>query len=77
MVTIDLQTPRREDGRRMKTRQLQHDTGPQGGLPCRRCGLRYSQDTAYVPCFEDGDTFETWFERQHPEIQKLTYLERR
>lgn len=51
--------------------QLQHDTGPEGGQPCRRCGLRYSPATAYVPCFQEGDTYETWFARQHPDIQKL------
>lgn len=46
-----------------EARQLQHDTGPQGGQPCRRCGLRYSIKTAYVPCFLEGDTYQTWYAR--------------
>jgi hypothetical protein len=49
-------------------RQLQHDTGPGGGQPCVRCGLRYSIKTAYVACFEEGDTLETWLDRQHDEV---------
>ena len=44
--------------------QLQHDTGPEGGRPCSRCGLRFSPKVAYVPCFEEGDTLTTWMERQ-------------
>lgn len=32
-------------------RQLQHETKWGPGGPCRRCGLRYSTKTAYVPCF--------------------------
>ena len=52
-------------------KQLQHNPPPGGGEPCRRCGLRYSPETAYVRCFKKGDTFETWLARQHPKIQKL------
>lgn len=62
-------------------KQLQHDTGPHDtGLHvtgpyveqlCKRCGLRYSPETAYVSCFEEGDTHETWLARQHPEVQKV------
>lgn len=40
--------------------QLQHLTPSQPGYPCRRCGLRYSRATAYIPCFEEGDTLTTW-----------------
>lgn len=46
-------------------RQFQHDTGPSGGLPCRRCGLSYSMRTAYIPCFVEGDTLATWLQRNH------------
>lgn len=49
-------------------RQLQHDTGPQGGHPCTRCGLRFSPKMAYVACFEEGDTLVTWMERQSDEV---------
>lgn len=41
------------------------------GGPCSRCGLAYSPKTAYVPCFDEGDTFETWRARQSAEIQPL------
>lgn len=41
-------------------KQLQHDTGPEGGRPCCRCGIRHSQATAYIPCFVEGDTLTTW-----------------
>ena len=51
-------------------RQLQHDTVATGG-PCKRCGLSYSQKTAYVPCFEEGDTWESWKARQPEELQPL------
>jgi len=51
-------------------RQLVHDTVVTGG-PCRRCGLSYSTKTAYVPCFEEGDTWETWKARQPEELQPL------
>lgn len=44
-------------------RQLQHDTGPRGGQPCRRCGMSYSPRTAYIPCFVEGDTLATWLAR--------------
>jgi hypothetical protein len=43
--------------------QLQHDTGPSGGQPCRRCGMSYSPSTAYIPCFIEGDTLATWLAR--------------
>jgi len=49
-------------------KQLQHDTGPEGGRPCSRCGLRFSPKLAYVPCFEEGDTLVTWMERQSDEV---------
>jgi|HubBroStandDraft_2_1064218.scaffolds.fasta_scaffold04622_2 hypothetical protein len=52
-------------------KQLQHDTGPEGGQPCRRCGIRYSPKTAYVPCFEEGDTLETWMGRQSRTVLDL------
>jgi hypothetical protein len=45
------------------SKQLQHNTGPEGGRPCSRCGLRFSPDTAYIPCFEEGDTLAKWQER--------------
>lgn len=51
-------------------RQLQHIT-PSVGDACARCGLVYSSKTAYVPCFEEGDTFETWKARQPEAIQPL------
>ena len=49
-------------------KQLQHDTGPQGGQPCIRCGLRFSPKAAYVACFEEGDTLVTWMKRQPDEV---------
>ena len=45
-------------------KQLSHDP-LYGGGPCRRCGLRYSIANSYVPCFEEGDTLETWRARQN------------
>ena len=51
-------------------KQLQHDTpGPGGGKPCRRCGMVYSPKTAYVPCFVEGDTRETWLARLPEELR--------
>jgi hypothetical protein len=50
-------------------RQLQHDT-PFPGAACKRCGLRYSPQTAYVPCFVEGDTFDEWFARQAEEVRE-------
>ena len=50
--------------------QLQHAPKRTGG-PCVRCGLSYSSKTAYVPCFEEGDTFETWKVRQPEELQVI------
>jgi hypothetical protein len=40
-------------------KQLQHSPSSVGG-PCVRCGLRYSPQTAYIPCFLDGETKEQW-----------------
>jgi hypothetical protein len=41
--------------------QLQHGgSNDVPGHPCSRCGLRYSRATAYIPCFEEGDTLSTW-----------------
>jgi len=40
--------------------QLQHDTGPERGRPCKQCSIRYSRATAHIPCFEEGDTPATW-----------------
>jgi hypothetical protein len=51
-------------------KQLQHCPHPEGG-PCCRCGLRYSLKTSYIPCFEEGDTFETWKARQNEAVQEL------
>lgn len=50
--------------------QLQHNPSHTGG-PCQRCGLSYSIKTAYVSCFEEGDTFETWRARQNEGVQEL------
>ncbi len=50
--------------------QLQHVTDPPG-TPCRRCGLVYSMKTSQVPCFEEGDTYETWYARQNEAVQAL------
>ena len=46
---------------------MQHGPSGPGGVggPCRRCGLVYSVKTAYTPCFEEGDTLETWQARQN------------
>jgi len=52
-------------------KQLQHIPGPGIGRRCRRCGLSYSPKTAYVRCFEEGDTRKTWLARQHPEVRKV------
>jgi len=49
--------------------QLQHHSI--NGGSCSRCGLRYSVKTSYVACFEEGDTFETWFERQCEEVKEM------
>jgi len=55
-------------------RQLQHLPFEAGG-PCRRCGIRYSMKTSYVPCFEEGDTFETWAIRQNEAVRALVNRE--
>jgi hypothetical protein len=52
----------------MSKKQLQHDT--LGGL-CRRCGLSYSPKTAYVPCFVESDTRETWLARLPDELRAI------
>ena len=57
-------------------RQLQHDTGPTGGRPCSRCGLVFSRNTAYVPCFLEGDTLTTWLARLPKELLSDLGLER-
>lgn len=44
-------------------KQLQHNTGPFGGQPCSRCGVKYNSKTAYLPCFEEGDTLKIWVNR--------------
>jgi len=49
-------------------RQFRHDSASIGA-PCGRCGLVYSPKTAYVPCFEEGDTFESWRARQPEELR--------
>ena len=49
--------------------QLQHDPVPLGG-PCRRCGLKYTVKTAYVPCFVEGDTHGTWLARLNEEARE-------
>lgn len=43
------------------------------GEPCRRCGIPCVRETARVPCFEEGDTFETWKERQPAELFKALF----
>lgn len=53
---------------RHEGRQLQHDTGPEGGRPCSRCGMRYSGATAYIPCFESGDTLQMWQARHQDSL---------
>ncbi len=50
----------------------QHRTERTGG-PCVRCGLVYSPETAYIPCFAEGDTLETWLER-HPEARPFSKI---
>lgn len=50
--------------------QLQHDPTRLGG-PCRRCSLKYTAKTAYIPCFEEGDTFGTWLARLNEEAREL------
>jgi hypothetical protein len=47
-----------------ESKQLQHDTGVAGGLPCRRCGLRHTgPKTAYIACFREGDNWQSWYDR--------------
>ncbi len=43
--------------------QMQHATGPSGGQPCSRCGIRFSSKTSYLPCFEVGDDLKAWVAR--------------
>jgi hypothetical protein len=47
------------------SKQLQHNPSGPGGIggTCRRCGLVSSAKTAYIPCFEEGDTLESWQKR--------------
>jgi hypothetical protein len=42
-------------------KQIQH--AAVDGHPCTRCGIKYSQKTAYIPCFVEGDTLKTWVAR--------------
>jgi hypothetical protein len=42
------------------------------GGPCKRCGLSYSLKTAYVDCFADGDTFQSWAARQSQETLAMS-----
>jgi uncharacterized coiled-coil protein SlyX len=49
--------------------QLKHEQSAVGE-PCRRCGVPCSRETANVPCFEEGDTWETWKARQPSELFK-------
>ena len=51
-------------------RQLRHSI-PDSGLPCDLCGLTYSPETAYIPCFENGDTFEMWRDRNKKALDAL------
>lgn len=44
------------------------------GEPCRRCGIPCSKKTIDVPCFEEGDTFETWKARQPAELFKKLFM---
>lgn len=46
----------------IEPRQLQHDVPSYGG-PCQRCGIKLNQNTAYLPCFFEGDTLKTWVAR--------------
>lgn len=74
MVTTE---PVTEEGNAIP-KQLQHGSEGGAGHPCKRCGLVYSSKTAYVPCFVEGDTLETWLARHsetlaaigHPLAQK-------
>lgn len=50
--------------------QLQHDPTRLGG-PCRRCALKYTVETAYIPCFVEGDTYGTWLARLPEEAREL------
>ena len=50
--------------------ELQHSP-PRDGEPCRRCGLRYSMATSYVPCLLRGETFKDWASRQNEEVLAL------
>jgi hypothetical protein len=58
--------PLNEEGRK----QLQH-TPTTAGSPCTRCRLVYSWKTSSIPCFVEGDTFETWRARQNEAVQTL------
>lgn len=39
--------------------------------PCRRCGLKLSKETAYVPCLYGGEPFGTWLNKQHTDVRAL------
>lgn len=48
------------------SKQLTHDT-PRPGTPCLRCGVKSKRETAYLPCFEEGDDLQRWVAR-HAEL---------
>jgi hypothetical protein len=50
---------------------LPHDSGPQGGRPCSRCGIHYSSKTTYLPCFNHGDNLQAWVARYADTILSL------
>jgi hypothetical protein len=41
---------------------MTHDI-PRPGVPCLRCGIKFNNSTAYLPCLEPGDTLATWVAR--------------
>lgn len=44
------------------------------GKPCTKCGLRYSRETAYVDCLNDGETYEAWWARQNDAVRAIAHL---
>lgn len=51
-------------------KQLHHDPNPLGG-PCRRCGIKYTERTAHIPCFVEGDTYGSWLARLPERTRRL------
>jgi hypothetical protein len=47
--------------------QLQHAS--QVGAPCTRCGLRCGPHTVYIPCYVEGDTLDTWLQRNADQLR--------